>query len=123
LVYLERKDTQNEVKLRRQGEEINQLKTKIDTKLESIQSAGPVFRDELFTELRSSKGNQMGSLNRKEVFSDDSSTRAVVPSSCRDLSLIGHILDGLYLVQNVDTKKVETVFCDFGTSSKSILNT
>jgi len=100
----------NEAKLRRQGEEINQLKTKMGAKPESIQSAGQVFRDELVTELRSSKDNQMGSLNRKEVFSDDSSTRAVVPSSCRDLSLIGHILDGLYLVQNVDKKRSKPSF-------------
>ena len=120
--YLERKDTETEVKLREQGEEIIQLKAKMGAKLESIQSSGP-SRDELVTELRSSKDNTMGSLYRKEGSSDDSSTRAVKPSSCRDLSLIGYILDGLYLVQNLDTKKVETVFCDFGTSSKSILNT
>ena len=119
--YLERKDTENEAKIREQGEEIIQFKAKMDAKMESIQSSGP-SRDELVTELRSSKDNTMGSLYRKEGSSDDSSTRAVKPSSCRDLSLIGHILDGLYLVQNVDTKKVETVFCDFGTTSKSILN-
>jgi len=50
--------------------------------------------------------------------SDGSSTRAITPSSCRDLSLLGHSLDGLYLVQNVDTNKVETVLCNFGTSRK-----
>jgi len=49
--------------------------------------------------------------------SDDSSTRAG-PSSSRDLSLIGHVLDGLYLVQIPDTKKIKTVLCTFGTSSK-----
>ena len=47
-----------------------------------------------------------------------SSSRAIAPSSCRDLSLIGHSLDGLYLIQNVETNKIETVLCNFGTSSK-----
>ena len=51
--------------------------------------------------------------------SDDSSPRAIAPSSCRELSLLGHSLDGLYLVQNVDTNKIETVLCDFGTSRKN----
>ena len=119
--YLERKDTENEAKIQEQGKEILQLKAKMDTKLESIQSAGP-SRHKVVTELHSSKDNTVGSIYKKEGSSNDSSTRAVVPSSCRDLSLIGHILDGLYLIKNVDTKKVETVFCDFGTSSKSILN-
>jgi len=57
----------------------------------------------------------------KKGSSGDSSTKEVAPSSCRELSMIAYILDGLYLVQNPDTKKVETVFCTFGiTSSKSI---
>ncbi len=81
----------------------------MDAKLESIQSTGH-FRDEFVTDLRSSNLN-----SRKEDSSDDSSTRAVVPSSCRELSLIGHSLDGLYLVQNRETKKVETIYCNFGT--------
>jgi len=51
----------------------------------------------------------------------DSSTRAIAPSSCRELSLIGHSLDGLYLVQNVDTRKIETVLCNFGPSRKFTL--
>lgn len=38
------------------------------------------------------------------------------PSSCRELSLIGHYLDGLYLVWNQATRKIETVYCGFGTS-------
>jgi len=120
--YLEKKDTENETKLRRQGEEI-QLKTKMDTKLESIQSSEPNSRDDLVTELRSSNDHQMNPIYRKESSSDGSSTRALLPTSCRDLSQFGHTLDGLYLVKNVDTKKVEAVFCDFGTSSKSVFNT
>ena len=120
--YLERKDTETEVKLREQGEEIIQLsKIKMDAKLmESIQYTGP-SRDELVNDIRPSHGHKMNSIHRKVGPSDDTLTRAVAPSSCRELSLIGHILDGLYLVQNPDTKQVETVFCTFGiTSSKYI---
>ncbi len=40
------------------------------------------------------------------------------PSSCRQLSTIGHYLDGIYLVANQDTNKIETIYCDFGTSRK-----
>ena len=36
--------------------------------------------------------------------------------SLLDLSLIGHNLDGYYLVQN--PKKMETIYCTFGTSGK-----
>ena len=52
---------------------------------------------------------------------DDSSSRAIAPSSCRELSLLGHSLGGLYLVKNVDTNKIETVLCNFGTSRKHII--
>lgn len=62
------------------------------------------------------------SIKKSSVNSDDSSTRAIAaPSSCRDLSILGHSLDGLYLVQNVDTNKIESVLCNFGTSSKLTL--
>jgi len=40
------------------------------------------------------------------------------PSSCRQLSIIGHFLNGIYLVANPDTNKIETVFCDFGSSAR-----
>ena len=93
----------------------------MDAKLESIHSSSRPSRDELISDIRSSVNDNKIHLYREDGMSDDSSIRAVIaPSSCRGLSMIGHILDGLYLVQNSDTKKVETVFCTFGTSSKFI---
>ena len=62
--------------------------------------------------------NKMLSIGKLEGSSDDSSAREVLPSSCGDLSLIGHNLNGLYLVQNPDTNKIETVYCDFETPGK-----
>ena len=41
------------------------------------------------------------------------------PSSCRQLSTIGHYLDGIYLVANPDSNKIETVYCEFGSSTRN----
>lgn len=35
------------------------------------------------------------------------------PSSCKDLLMLGHIFDGLFLVKNKRTKMIQTVFCQF----------
>ena len=35
------------------------------------------------------------------------------PSSCQELAMLEHYLDGIYLVKNKGTKKIETVFCKF----------
>lgn len=51
---------------------------------------------------------------------NDSLTPRLPPSSCRQLSNIGHYLDGIYLVANPDTNRIETVFCEFGSSSRNI---
>ena len=34
-----------------------------------------------------------------------------MPTSCADLRIIGHILNGFYLIKG--TKNIETVYCDF----------
>jgi len=41
------------------------------------------------------------------------------PSSCRQLSTIGHYLDGIYMVANPDTNKIEAVYCEFGSSTRT----
>lgn len=118
----------------KQEEEIIHLKTKFDAKLES-NLVSPDKRVPHSTELESEylrgpindapvlnavenhiKRNLI--VNKKEKHSDDSSTRATVPSSCRELSLIGHSLDGVYLVKNVDTNKLQAAYYDFGSSGK-----
>lgn len=43
---------------------------------------------------------------------------AGIPSSCSELEQRGHSFDGLYLVKNPGTKKIETVFCRFETEGK-----
>ena len=40
------------------------------------------------------------------------------PSSCQELSILDHNLDGIYLVKNKETKKIQTVFCKFSVDNK-----
>ena len=88
--------------------EIFKLKAQIDAKPETAQPLGSFDNDSKIT----------SEINKKEILSGHSSTRAVAPSSCRELSANGHSSDGLYLVKNQNTKKIETVLCTFGTEGK-----
>ena len=106
---LETRNIENEAKILKQGQEISELKAKIDTKQESAHPVRP-FHDPLQS-LNDDNDIKVGSIG-------DSSLRALLPSSCRDLSQFGLSFDGLYLVKNPETRKIETIFCDFGTSSK-----
>jgi len=100
-----------EAKNVKQEEEIIKLKTKIDakldshlvsidervlhsTKLDSEHLRGPLsLNDEpILYPVENTKKISLN--NRKEDIPDAFSTRATVPSSCRELSLIGHSLDG-----------------------------
>jgi len=46
-----------------------------------------------------------------------------IPTSCKDLQQLGHLLNGLYMVKkaplNNEGTKIETVFCDFQSHSAS----
>ncbi len=71
-------------------------------------------------EIRSLKNNNIYNKNiikpdEPSMIPDDPSPRAP-PSSCRQLSTIGHSLDGIYMVANPDSNKIEAIFCDFGTT-------
>ena len=48
----------------------------------------------------------------------DLSSLRLPPTSCRQLAFIGHRLNGIYLIANPDTNKIETVYCDFGANRK-----
>ena len=56
--------------------------------------------------------------NAIDIISESGSSPRLPPSSCRQLSTIGHYLDGIYLVANPDTNKIETVYCDFESSTR-----
>ncbi len=44
------------------------------------------------------------------------------PSSCQDLAMLDYYLDGLYLVTNKQSKKIQTVFCIFSSENKGRMN-
>lgn len=113
---LESKNADNEAKIRSQAGEINQLKVKFGAKQDFDLNSLGSYNDE--RNFPSDDTKNINLINIKENTSGESSTRAIIPASCRELALIGHSLDGLYLVKNPDTRKIETVLCDFGTSSK-----
>jgi len=72
-------------------------------------------------EIESNKLENSTSSNKNDAKSD--SSPRLPPSSCRQLSTIGHYLDGIYLVANPDTNKIETVYCEFeGSTRKYTLN-
>ena len=106
----------HETKISKQEEEIAYLKAKIDANPRAGHPYGH-FDDE--GDLHSNDDDNMSSIiKKKETLSGYFSTRALALSSCRELSFAGHSLNGLYLVQNQDTRKIETVLCTFGTSGK-----
>lgn len=111
---LEEKNTKNEAKIAEQEEEIVKLKAKLHVEPKSSPSLNE-------KPVRKSLINDNMDTFYREQNTGDSSPRAALPTSCRDLSLIGHSLDGLYLVKNMETNKIETVYCDFGTSGKLTL--
>lgn len=112
---LQAKNVENEAKMAKQEEEIVKLKAKIDVEVVADHFYDTSFDDDQLLHSSIDHNKQASFTERKE---SSSSARAILPSSCRDLGLIGHSLDGLYLVQNQDTKKIEAVYCDFGTSAK-----
>jgi len=90
----------------KQEHEIGQLKSRIND--ETISTGSNALGKDIFFN---------GHNSLKTI---DSSTRTP-PSSCRQLSTIGHYLDGIYLVANPDTNKIETIYCDFGSSTRTLI--
>jgi len=58
------------------------------------------------------------SIKRNSIPVESDSSPRLPPPSCRQLSTIGHYLDGIYLVANPDTKKIEAIYCEFGSSTR-----
>jgi len=124
---LEAKNAENEARIDlqeaknvEQENEIIKLKTKLSAKLESDHSSGLSYDetvihplgaliDERSLDYIENKDASLLNNRNRRGSSGDSSTRATVPSSCRELALVGHSIDGLYLVQNPDSRKIETV--------------
>jgi len=64
------------------------------------------------------KGNYSSTVTN-EMLKDPIKVKGA-PSSCKDLQILGHKLNGLYLIktsQPNQATKIETVFCDFQSSN------
>jgi len=94
--------------------EIDQLKAQSAKKEEELH----LFKklNDYNTAFESNVKKNVDIASNKNDAKSDSSPR-LPPSSCRQLSTIGHYLDGIYLVANSDTNKIETVYCEFGSST------
>ncbi len=95
----------------KQEEEMRQLKLKIKNGV-----SANINQPKSMNEQKNRMANKNDATNLL-ISSDDSSPR-LPPSSCRELSTIGHYLDGIYLIANPETNKIETVYCDFGSSTR-----
>jgi len=89
----------------KQEEEIRLLKSKV--KHETISKSNAHEKDNFYHGIGDTR-------------SSDSSSR-LPPSSCRQLSTIGHYLDGIYLIANPDTNKIETVYCEFTGTTRNMI--
>lgn len=77
------------------------------------------INDDIITSKPREENIRANIASNENGFDSDSSPR-IPPSSCRQLSTVGHFLDGIYLVANPDTNKIEAVYCDFGSSTRNI---
>jgi len=93
------KDAENDVKIGRLEAKVKLLETE------------NAEQDKEITHLKKTIDDQLGKPG-------DVSTSATEPSSCKELATNGYSINGLYLVKNPDTRKIEAVSCSFGTSSR-----
>jgi len=94
--------------------EIDQLKAQCAKKEEKLHLFKKI--DERYSAFESHAKKNVDIASDENDAKSDSSPR-IPPSSCRQLFTIGHYLDGIYLVANPDTNKIETVYCEFGSST------
>jgi len=113
-----------EEKLHRSNLQIqnSKLETRIDQQDEEIRflKNNIMNNDDQLNEPKSLKNDASSDDLRNAGVKSDISPR-LPPSSCRQLSTIGHYLDGIYLVANPDTNKMETVYCEFGSSTRKFI--
>jgi len=85
-----------------QSKRIDQLEQKLAT----------MTRDIIKEKVENGSSNNNGQVSKKST----------PPSSCKELAMLDHYLDGLYLVKNKKTKKIQTVFCKFSGDNQGRMN-
>jgi hypothetical protein len=56
-------------------------------------------------------------VGRFECSGHSSADISKLPTSCEDLSQLGHILNGFYPIKQVNGRKIKMVYCDFNQTS------
>jgi len=97
---------------RDQSKRIDQLEQKL-AMLQNTPSTSPG----LTRGIENDKLKNMASSNNNQV-----SKSSTPPSSCQELAMLDYYLDGLYLVKNKQTKKIQTVFCKFSAGNEGRMN-
>jgi len=107
----------------KQMEQFDQIQSDFKAKIDMLMAKSAKQEEEI-SHLKKLNYNSIKSSQAKNTNVADSSkahpSPRLPPSSCRQLSTIGHYLDGLYLVANPDTSKIETVYCEFGSSTRKL---
>ena len=98
---------------RDQSKRINQLEQKLATLQNTPRASSALTRGSYQDKMK----NGASSNNNGQV-----SKASIPPSSCQELSLLDYYLDGLYLVKNKQTKKIQTVFCKFSDGNRGRMN-
>ena len=113
---LESKVTELETKDVQMQEKVNELESKDVQMRDKIRELEGkiVHQDSLLSDLLREK-NERTAANHFESASISSNQSAValtlLPSSCGDLKMIGHIWSGIYSIKGA--KMMESVYCDF----------
>jgi len=69
------------------------------------------------------RGNNKDMIKNEASYKKEQVSPALTPpSSCQDLAMLDYYLDGLYLVKNKQTKKIQTVFCKFSVDNQGRMN-
>ncbi len=117
----------------KQADKLDKLRTDFETKINALisQSTAPVVENRHLINKRHYPDNNKPEKNSMNATIKDNqhhhrkcdlSSLKLPPTSCRQLAFVGHHLNGIYLIANPDTNKVETVYCDFtGTNRKIYL--
>jgi len=96
-----------------QNQRFDRLESEFETKIDLLTTQ----RAQQEEEIKLLK-NKPASIKTNSIPIESDSSPRLPPSSCRQLSTIGHSLDGIYLVANQDTKKIEAIYCEFGSSTR-----
>jgi len=118
------KNTNNEDTIKTQNNNHHRIQKRASSTRESCQSAS-LFCTFYYPDHPDSKSTRKGKYSaRVDDLKKDPSKVKGIPTSCKDLQLLGHELNGLYSIKATQPDnqgaKIETVFCDFQSSSANL---